>query len=388
MQAISYTHAGLRLLLGELEITLSKPLRNMLAWLMVALLEKTAAHLVRLAEKLPDDDTQDMARRQRVRRFLSNPRICPLLFVGPLVELIRPLVAGEATLVLILDRTEWMRRGKPVRVLTVALWYQGRAIPLFWRGDTRKGNTSLEEWKAVLTPVLEALRAACWTQGKEIPLVADREYASPKLSEWVWKTFRVESTLRLKRSLTLQNEQEQLKVAECIEQLRPGQKRFLRGYTVTQDNDFVMNVALSWEKGYEEPWAMMTTCATLPESVALYGKRFGIEPMHKDWKTNAFDLEGTRVTDPKRIETLLIPVALCTALCVLEGDRKEKEGESLCAHKEKRTRGLFLEGLAAFTRILRTTVLARLQQFFERLFKGWLWPQQLADILHQKSVSY
>ncbi len=388
MQAISYTHAGLLLLFGELEITLSKPLRNMLAWLMVALLEKTAAHQVRLAEKLPDDDTQDMARRQRVRRFLSNPRLSPLLFVRPLVELIRPLVAGEAILVLILDRTEWIRRGKSVRILTVALWYQGRAIPLFRMVDNRKGNTSLEDWKAVLTPVLEALRAASWTQGKEIHLVADREYASPKLSEWVWETFRVESTLRLKRNMTFQNEEAPLKVAACIEQLQPGQKRFLRGYTVTQDSDFVMNVALSWEKGYEEPWVMMTTCATLPEAVAVYGKRFGIEPMHKDWKTNAFDLEGTRVTDPKRIETLLIPVALCMVLCVLEGDRKEQEGESLRAHKEKRTRGLFLEGLAAFTRILRTPVLARLQQFFERLFKGWLWPQQLADLLHQKNVSY
>ncbi len=388
MQAISYTHAGLLLLLGELEITLSKPLRNMLAWLMVAMLEKTAAHLVRLAEKLPDDETQDMARRQRVRRFLSNPRIFPLLFVRPLVELSRPLMEGEAILVLILDRTEWMRRGKPVRILTVALGYEGRALPLFWKVDTQKGNTSLEEWKAVLTPVLEALRAACWTQGKAIHLVADREYASPKLSEWVWKTFRVDSTLRLKRNLTLQNEEEQLKVAECIEQLRPGQKRFLRGYTVTQDNEFVMNVALSWKKGYEEPWAMMTTCATLPEAVAFYGKRFGIEPMHKDWKSNAFDIEGTRVTDPKRIETLLIPVALCTLLSVLEGARKEKAGESLRAHKGKRTRGLFLEGLAAFTRILRTPVLARLHQFFERLFSGWLWPQQLADLLQTKSVSY
>ena len=226
-----------------------------------------------------------MARRQRVRRFLSNPRIFPLLFVRPLVELIRPLVAGEAILVLILDRTKWMRRGKPVRILTVALWYQGRAIPLFWMVDTRKGNTSLEEWKAVLTPVLEALRAASWTQGKAIPLVADREYAclavrqaSPKLSEWVWETFRVDSTLRLKRSLTLQNEEIQTKVSECIEHLRPGQQRFLRGYTVTQDSEFVMNVALSWEKGYEEPWVMMTTCATLPQSVAIYGRRFGIEP--------------------------------------------------------------------------------------------------------------
>jgi hypothetical protein len=41
----------------------------------------------------------------------------------------------------------------------------------------------------------------------------------------------------------------------------------------------------------------------------VYGKRFWIEPMHKDWKTNAFYLENTRVTDPKRIVTLLIPIA-------------------------------------------------------------------------------
>ena len=112
---------------------------NVLAWLMLSLLEKTAAHLARLAEKLPDDDSTDMARRQRVRRFLSNPRISPRLFVQVFVTLLRPLV---------------------------------------------------QAWKAVLTPVIEALRAASWTQGKEIHVVADavpslrrpsaREFASPR----------------------------------------------------------------------------------------------------------------------------------------------------------------------------------------------------------------
>ena len=87
MQAITYTHVGLLLLLEELGVKLSKPLRHLLAWLMVALLEKTAAHLVRLAEKLPDDDTQELSRRQRVRRFLSNPRLCPDRLVGALVLL-------------------------------------------------------------------------------------------------------------------------------------------------------------------------------------------------------------------------------------------------------------------------------------------------------------
>lgn len=55
---------------------------------------------------------------------------------------------------------------------------------------------------------------------------------------------------------------------------------------------------------------------------------------------------------------------------------------------ENRTRGLFLEGLAAFCRVLRATTVDRLQQFFERLFEGWLWPHRLADILQTKGVTY
>jgi len=103
MQVISYTHEGLVLLLKELGVQLSKPLMNLLAWLMFSLLEKTAAHLFRLAEKLP-------------------------------------LVQNASTLVLVVDRTEWIRRGQPVNVLDVALYYKGRALPLFWLVFNRRGN--------------------------------------------------------------------------------------------------------------------------------------------------------------------------------------------------------------------------------------------------------
>jgi ABC-type dipeptide/oligopeptide/nickel transport system permease component len=33
-----------------------------------------------------------------------------------------------------MDRTEWKKRGKWINILTVALSYKGRAIPLFWIG--------------------------------------------------------------------------------------------------------------------------------------------------------------------------------------------------------------------------------------------------------------
>ena len=381
---ISYTHEALIMLIKELGIQLNKPTMHLLAWMMLALLEKTRAHLFRLAEKLPDDDTKDMARRQKVRRFLSNPRIFPYLFLHALVALVRPLFQYASTLELVMDRTEWIRRGTPVNILDVALHYKGRAIPLFWMVLNRRGNSSFENWKTVLTPVIEALRSASWTQGKQIHVAADREFASPKLSEWLWETFRVGSTVRMKRSEYLNSEVEIAKVSEYLKHLHPGNRRFLRGCTITQSNDFVMNVALYWDKAYEEPWVLMTTHGKLREAVQVYGNRSGIEPMHKDWKSNAFDIEGTRVTDAKRIETLLIPIALCYVICVLEGDRKETEGETIRAHKEKRTTGLFLVGLSAFTRILRSTSLDRIQRFFYRLFVGWMWPHRLEIILQNQ----
>jgi hypothetical protein len=384
MEVISYTHEGLVMFLKELDIQLTKPTMHLLAWLMIALLEKTAAHLFRLAEKLPDDDTTDMARRQKVRRFISNPRVFPYLFLHAMVILIHPLFHNASTLELVLDRTEWIKRGTPVNVLDVALFYKGRAIPLFWLVFNRRGNSSFQDWRTVLTPVIEALRAASWTQGKQIHVIADREFASPKLSQWLWVTFRVGSTLRMKRSEYVNSEAKTAKVSEYLQQLHPGNRRFLRGCTITQTNSFVMNVAVCWDKAYEEPWVLMTTHSNLLKAVQTYGNRSGIEPMHKDWKSNAFDIEGTRVTDAKRIETLLIPMALCYIICVLEGDRKETEGETIHAHKGKRTTGLFLVGLSAFTRILRSTSLDRIQRFFNRLFVGWAWPQKFEIILQNQ----
>lgn len=83
----------------------------------ISLAGENPSSSVPTGEKLPDDDTKDMARRQKIRRFLSNPRIFPYLFVSALVALICPLFQDASTLELVMDRTEWIRRGVPVNIL-------------------------------------------------------------------------------------------------------------------------------------------------------------------------------------------------------------------------------------------------------------------------------
>jgi len=95
----------------EIDLHLSKPLRTMLASLIVCLLENNKAHISRLGECLEiNSDANIMGCMQRIRRFLSNERISPTITVLPLIRLMRPLLSNLPEIVLAMDRTDWEKR--------------------------------------------------------------------------------------------------------------------------------------------------------------------------------------------------------------------------------------------------------------------------------------
>jgi len=152
-----------------------------------------------------------MARRQRIRRLLSNRRLDVTTFTPVLLRriqsfrmieslLLRPLLVGVPEVILSMDRTEWCRRGQVVNVLSVALVLFGITFPLYWIVLARPGATGLQQWQQALTPAVDARRCACWLYGCPLTVAADRERASPKLAQWLFDTYRVNSVLRLLRS--------------------------------------------------------------------------------------------------------------------------------------------------------------------------------------------
>ena len=324
--------------------------------MVACLLENNKAHISKLGEILSIDGTNVMGCIQRIRRFLSNKRISPSLILVPLIRLMRPLLEKLPEIVLIMDRTDWKKRCKHINILSVAVSYKGRALPLFWTVSGRKGNSSLDQWKRILAPVIEALQQMEWLSGKLIHIVADREFASPKLAEWLKTTYNnVDATLRIKASMYLSSDGiPETKVASLIQKMVKDTRYLLRNQILTRDSTFKMSVLLTWKKEYDEPLIVATTSDNPNRADKVYGMRFGIEPMHKDWKTNAFELEKTRVTDPKRIETLLIPIAFAYILCVLAGEQKEKVGD-VRKPPEGKTRmvGLFLDGIRTISKYLR-----------------------------------
>ena len=373
IQTYTYLEATILNLFATIKLQMSKPLRTTLAELIVCLLENNKAHISKLGENLSDKNAGVMACIQRIRRFLSNPRISPTLTVVPLIYLMRPLLEKLPEIILIVDRTEWKKRRRYINILSVAVSYKGRALPLYWMVFGKKGNSSLEQWKQVLFPVIAGLQQMSWLSDKPIHIhvVADREFASPKLAEWLKTKCDVMVTLRIKASMYLTGENTpEIKVASLIQQMVKGSRYILYNQVLTRDSSFKMNVLLTWKEDYDGPLVVATTSRNPATADNTYEKRFNIEPMHKDWKSNAFDLEKTRVTDPKRIETLLIPIAFAYIFCVLEGEQKEENGDIRTPPKGKtRMVSLFLSGLRTISKYLRRAPLTQFKQFILQLLR-------------------
>jgi hypothetical protein len=310
----------------DVNIGLSLPLRRMIALFTASLLEGTKLQVTALAEALPDLDTGQAVKEHRIRRMLSNPRLSPRHLLPILVHLLRPVLSRMPEIVLSMDRTHWKKRQRHVNILMVSVTVQGRATPLFWVVWNRAGNSSFEDWKTVLTPVLLELHQQDWLHGIPLRVVADREFASPRLAEWLKTTYQVDSVLRLKRSEYLCDQTQTIQLAELLQYFPRGATQSYRQITVTKASAFLLNVTITWGLEYEEPLMIVTTLEEAGRPVARYQQRFWIEPMFKDQKSNGFDLEQTRVTDAKRIETLLMLSVFAHLFCSCAGYRQETQG--------------------------------------------------------------
>ena len=130
MQTQIYLQQTILKLFIAINLKLSKPLRDTLSELIVCLVENNKAHISKMGETISINGTSVMASIQRIRRFLSNERISPIIMIVPLIHLLRPILENLPEIILTMDRTDWKKRLKYINILSVAVSYKGRAIPL------------------------------------------------------------------------------------------------------------------------------------------------------------------------------------------------------------------------------------------------------------------
>ena len=315
-------------------------LRN-LALLMTGLFLARSVHLGHVVRKWPLP-AKLPSLTNRLRRFVSNPRLAPTRCYEPVVRLLlsrfQDSDARQAPLRLLLDTTQLGRRH---RLYTVSLAWRRRAVPLaFCVVAKPKGHLNVREQKLLLRHV------APLVQGFEtVYVLGDSEFGQVGLMRYC-RAQGWHFVLRLRGHYTV----EPLEAAEpagrlCQLPLREGQTRYLGQVRLTEKHAYEVFVVLHWRRGEDEPWYLASDLEVGPRTLRLYSRRMWTEELYGDLKGHGFDLEATRLGQRKRLERLVLAVLLVYVWLIVLGSRVIKCGKRhLVDRRDRRDRSCFRIG--------------------------------------------
>ena len=330
------------------------------------LLKGKKAHLYELGRALPCKG-KEAGRVQKIRRWLSNPRISPKLFLPLFLWVLGPWLSQLPALTLIIDRTEWKRLGVHINLFICSVAFKGRSFPLYWCLLSKEGCSSLQEQKALLRPVLQALAAHPELNSLPKKVVADREFCSPKLARWLKKQFGISFAIRVKKSYRVHRKDiPSVKVEHFLEQGRKGEFSFFEKVILTDNSKFKVQFLVYWRAECEEPIALITDSKDPQQTLSDYRERTFIETLNRDLKSSGYDLEKGRVTHAKRIENFLIALSFSYIFAVLQGTLEELKDPT--SPLRPRHLSLFTRGSRAFEEVFARKTLPNVRKFFQHFF--------------------
>lgn len=247
---------------------------------------------------------------KRVDRFLGNTGIEPPEAMRGVIEwLARP----RKRLIVILDWVDF--RSFPCVLLAARL--KGRAVPLLWTvcrdGDLYRSRNNLEYG------LLKVLRTMI-PPSTQVVVLADRGFGRAEMAREC-QELKFDFLIRIRPDVYIRHQQYQGKLLDLP--VTEGFNRVYRQVQYRKSDPVEANVAVVWQEGQDEPWFLLTSLPRLGglKLTKVYAGRMSIEEYFRDAKSlrNGFALRLTLVKDPRRLERLLLVLAIAYLLLVAVG---------------------------------------------------------------------
>lgn len=339
--------------------------RRNLASMVVGMVYAKSVNLPQIASYAKPAEIQLESRVQRFERVLKCRKLVPLEALKPISKRVLETVwkTRNEPLMILMDRS---MINDTLNLLWISVGFQGRALPLGWVLVPHDGNSDLALQQEILSWVKEIL-----PEKAKAVIVADREFHSIRLAEWIEKELEFDYVLRIKAGTFIEFDGEKLKTSEIAvkdESFQLKEVKVMKDVKV----EYRTNLSVHWAIDEDEPWVLATNLE-LAQSIEIYAKRFWIEEMFSDHKSRGLNLEKTRLTDAERIQSLLVAVTLAYLwlmeigfLVVVESNEKQVDNKgaerslSLCQIGLRWLRELLNDGLSPplFTANFETTGMA------------------------------
>jgi DDE family transposase len=306
-----------------------------LGLLIVGVLQSMSSQIAKIARALPLDTTQ-LAKEQRLRRFLDNERITQTDHYQPIVQQALHGLKGQR-LQLLIDRV--LLRDQH-NILVVSVGFRRRSIPLVWRALPHRGSSSLSEQQELIQAAVALL-----PERVRISVHGDSEFRSQALFGWLL-SHGYDAMLGVRGRLWVYLSNDPQAVGQPLEtrvtalppQTERGHRRkhrtspvtYLRQVYVMQEERLgPVNIIAWWERDDDEKVVLHAVMTTLPANARTkaYGKRrMWIETVFRDWQSGGFHLDQCGVADTTRLVRLLLVLAIAYLWLVCVGRWVVKRG--------------------------------------------------------------
>lgn len=272
------------------------------AAMLIALIKVRTVNLTDIACGISSASQYD-SRYIRVKRFFREFEID---FGIVAVWVINCFGLSGQALYLSMDRTNWRWGKKDINILMLSVVYKGIAIPLFWTLLAKRGNSNTQERIEIIQRFIKQF-------GKSMiaGLLADREFVGDNWFAWL-ASEKISFSIRVKNNVITTNARGlEVNIDALFYDLKPGEQRVLQGLRKL----WKQKVYLSALRLVDGELLIVATDYLMESPIQHYGLRWEIETLFSCLKGRGFNFEDTRMTQPERIEKLLVllSVAFCWA---------------------------------------------------------------------------
>ena len=276
---------------------LDKRLKDGLADMIVTVLAERTCNTHVLSAGLPRKIKTAEHRYQFIRRFIKNKNItCHQVMCPYVQELVIKTTQNGQTIILQMDQSKLV---DGLEVLMVSIRVGNRALPVAWTVEKTEGNIGFESQEKLLNQVYAML-----PEGVSVMLMGDRFYGTKSLVEWC-QNYNFSYRIRIKGNLLFQHEGATITAQNAYNM----GMRSMENATFNK-SEITTNIGILHEEGHPEPWFIVMDCAPHAYKTLDYGLRWGIESMFSDFKSRGFGITQSHLTDPDRLERLILVLAL------------------------------------------------------------------------------
>lgn len=275
------------------------------------------AQIAKALETLGLSDAKAESIERRIRRIENDPELSAALCFHPLARQ-RLLWGRPQELLLILDPTT---QEDHIVMVSVAVWYRGRALPLAWA--VWPANTPLISpglWRRI--EALLQMVADLLPVGVPITWLADRAFGAPAFIDLL-KVYGWHYVVRVQDHTVYRDSRGTKRPAKAW--VKRGERIKRRGWAFKKRGWRAVSWMVYWGRRYEGPLCLVSDLPTRWAWLYLYRRRYPIEATFRDYKSHGWHWEQGQVRELAHVERLLVGMALATWIALWTGTQVAAE---------------------------------------------------------------